>query len=108
LRFVRVLLAVVSEAVQFGGVRQPRLLLLGFDVWQGVSHVGCAGGRDVVDRLRRQVRCVVGLHARSDGRRATGVRRPVARQRVERVGRRLVDVHLVTELGRQAPALVRH
>ena len=73
-----------------------------------MSHVGGADGRDVIKGLSRQVRRVVGLHTWSHRRRATVVRRPIARQTVERIRRRLVDVHLMTELGRKVPALVGH
>ena len=100
LLFARVLLAVVGEVVQFSGVRQPHRLLLRSDVRQRMSDVGSSHGRDVIQRRCRHVRRIIGLHARSDGRRATDVRRPVAGQTVERISRWLVDVHLMAELGR--------
>ena len=106
--FARVLLAVVGEVVQLGGVRQPHLLLFRLDVGQRMTDVGGADGRDVVERFGGQVRGHVRLHARSHRRRATVVRRPIAGQAVERVSWRLVDIHLMTELGWQVPALVCH
>jgi len=108
LRFARVFLAVVGDVVQFGRIRHPHRFLLRLDVRQRMTHVRGAGGGDVIEGFSRQVRRVIGLHARPDRLTATDVRRPVAGQTVERIGRWVVDVHLMTELGRQVPTLICH